>query len=1203
MAAGGAADDAATRVPRRGGRRVWRIAGLAVLLLAAYAALGYGLVPWLVRTQVPARVAEATGHRLALDAVRFDPFALRLEVSGLTLADPSGAPLATVGALVTDLEWSSVARRAWHFALLRIEAPHARLAIEADGRFNLARFIDAWRSEPSTDDALPRLLIDRLELARGRADFDDRRAGYRNSLAPIDMALDNLSTLPDHKGPYTLAADTARGGRIRWKGEASLNPIRGSGTLVLEAIALPELAAYLKPWVEVALDDGRFAASLPYRFSYSDGKPGFDLDAASAEVAALKGRLGGTVGAGFALGRLELAGVGASLAAGTAHLKTLKVEQAALTLPGAKTAALDLPALTLEDLKANRDQASVDAAALTVTGARVAVRRDARGVIDWQAWLGRLAAMTPAPATPPAQPVATAAPAAPPPWRVTLARFAIDKLALGYTDLTAPGGFELGVARASATGSLALGANGTVALKADLGAADVAAGPPARPALRLAELGVGGLAFTAPATLAIDRVVLKGPQAAVRIDAAGRPDLLAWLPGPGTGAGGPAASPGTPAAALKVAVKSVEVSALAADVEDAGSGIRVRVQEGFAKLAGVSADPARAVGFEAGLQLREGGSLRAKGRVVPVSGALDAAVRVERLALAITQPLLARFVKLRLASGEAAADGRLVLGAKDARVRYTGSAGLANLALVEADGKTFAALGAASAEGVALTLGPDALEIADLRLDAPKAQLLIAADRSLNAARLLVDAQPAGAAAGPGAARVASPGPTPMAAPVAAPVAASAGFPVTVRRLRIARAELDFEDLSLKPPFGAKIHELAGVVTGLSTSPATRSRLELDGRVDEFGLARIRGEFNPFFPRVNTDVAVVFRNVDMTSASPYAMKFAGYRIASGRISLDLGYKVRDGQLQGDNQVTIDKLTLGERVDSPDALNLPLELAIAILKDADGRIDLGLPVSGSLDDPQFSYGAVIWKAVVNVLTRIVTAPFRALGALFGGDGEKLESVDFDPGSARLTPPEREKLRNVAQVLQKRAQLRLAVPGAYSEAADAPVLRERALRTEVLARAGVRLAAGEAPGPLDLADRAQRIALRALFVERFGAAGLERLREEAERGSLAGAAPAAKAPPALPLWRKALNLAQGEPNVPDAEAYHAAMASRLAAAWPLPADALAKLATERSAAVAAALGESGVDPARVTRGAVGPAEPKARMVPLKLGLAAR
>src|SRR4029077_14477171 len=197
----------------------------------------------------------------------------------------------------------------------------------------------------------------------------------------------------------------------------------------------------------------------------------------------------------------------------------------------------------------------------------------------------------------------------------------------------------------------------------------------------------------------------------------------------------------------------------------------------------------------------------------------------------------------------------------------------------------------------------------------------------------------------------------------------------------------------------------------------------------------------------------------MVPASPYSMKFAGYKIAEGKISLDLQYKVRNSQLEGTNQIVIDKLTLGERVESPDALKLPLELAIAILKDSDGRIDLGVPVSGNTNDPQFSYGAVIWKAIGNVLTKIVTAPFRALGGMFGMSGEKLEAIDFDPGSDRLLPPEREKLKQVAQVLSKRPQLKLSVPGQYSEAADGAALKSRAVRVEIARRTGIKLDSDE------------------------------------------------------------------------------------------------------------------------------------------------
>ncbi len=175
--------------------------------------------------------------------------------------------------------------------------------------------------------------------------------------------------------------------------------------------------------------------------------------------------------------------------------------------------------------------------------------------------------------------------------------------------------------------------------------------------------------------------------------------------------------------------------------------------------------------------------------------------------------------------------------------------------------------------------------------------------------------------------------------------------------------------------------------------------MKLEGVVDEYGLARFAGDLSPFAPTDYMNVTATFRNVELTSMTPYSAKFAGYRIASGKLDADLEYLIQQRQLKGDNKIIVDQLTLGERVESPDAVNLPLELGIALLKDADGKIDLGLPVSGNLDDPQFSIGGIVWKAVVNVLTKIVTAPFRALGALLGVGSEELEGVSFDRGQRR------------------------------------------------------------------------------------------------------------------------------------------------------------------------------------------------------------
>jgi hypothetical protein len=731
---------------------------------------------------------------------------------------------------------------------------------------------------------------------------------------------------------------------------------------------------------------------------------------------------------------------------------------------------------------------------------------------------------------------------------------------------------------------------------AALSLADLALASGAQTPFKLAQLGfTDGAVDLAARHASLGRLYAEGGQLQLTRDGKGQLNILGLLPK--FGAGGQQAT--VPAGAPWIAVaRSVELSKFGAEVEDQSTGIKVHVQDLAVKLEGAGIDLTQPVKFNAGLNLREGGQFSAQGRVVPASGALEADVRVTQLQLAPLQPLLGQYVKLKIAGGSVSAQGRLTAGAggpNSVRLRYVGGFEIAGLALNEESGELFAAWKSVGADKFTASLAPNRLEIPELRVAELNAKLIIENDRSFNAARLLV--QPATSAV-----TVEAPPPAP---------AQDDPFPVRIRRLRLQDAKLDFTDLSLRPQFGAKIYELNGVFTGLSSNRDSRSQIELDGRVDEFGLARIRGELNPFAPRDNTDVNVVFRNVDMVSASPYSMKFAGYKIAEGKISLDLQYKVRNGQLEGTNQIVIDKLTLGERVDSPDALKLPLELAIAILKDSDGRIDLGLPVSGNMNDPQFSYGAVIWKAIGNVLTRIVSAPFRALGSLFGISGEKLEAIDFDPGSDRLLPPEREKLKQVAQMLSKRAQLKLSVPGQYSEAADGAALKARAVRVEIARRAGIKLEAGEEPGPLDLRARAVRGALRDLYAERFGAAELDKQKKAAESAAAAPAGePAAAdhkietAQEKLPIWQRVGKLIQGEPQVADASSFYRKLQERLDEYQPLAADALTRLGAQRTSAILAALKEAGVDPARAF--AAAPEKVSSdigKPVPLKLGLATK
>ena len=1119
--------------------------------LAAYSAAGFWLVPYVIKNQLPKFAEKELARQASIADVRFNPFTLRLEADQIVFREASSAnnaPLLSIGALAVQLEWKSIVRRAWSLAEIRITAPQAQLTITPDGKFNLAEVLATWqRNHPEkSEGGMPRLVIAHFALEHGKVDWQDQKAGYADNFTPINFTLDNISTLPDANGSYSLSADAARGGKLHWRGTASLSPIRGEGELILNDASLPGLAAYLKAYTRATVTSGKLSARLPYAFSYADGTLQATVKNAGLALRDLALVQSGKGAPFTSLSTLGIAGVNADLA---------------------------------------RQNVTVDK--VNLYGGKVAVRRDSKGEID----VANL--MLPGNPTP-------AAPSKAGKWKVDLHQLALANVDVSAIDETVSPALQLSARQLQLNLQLALqqGPSGmaTVIDGANVSLADLAMQRGAQTPFKLAQLGfTDGKIDLAAHTVHLGAVTASGAQIDLARNRQGEFAIAQQLPVFASGKAD--AGKETPSAPWSTKVDKVELSKFGARFDDAGTGIKGTLQDARLSLHNVSNDMKQALPFELGVGLREGGLLTANGKFVPGTGAVDAQLNLQQLTLAPVQPLLAQHVKLKLAGGTLSGSGRLTTGGgapKAPKVRYEGGVDIAGLVLNETDGKRFASWKSVRADKLTASVGPDFVDIPELRVVEPNAQLIIENDRSLNAQRLLVKA----------------PEPAAAAATTATPTAADAAFPVRVRRVRLQNAKLDFADLSLRPQFAAKIYELNGVITGLSTKRDARSQIELDGRIDEFGLARVRGQLNPFAPTDNTDLNVVFKNVDMVSASPYTMKFAGYKVAEGKISLDLQYKVRNRQLDGTNQVVLDKLTLGERIDSPDALKLPLELALAILKDSDGRIDLGLPVSGDMNDPQFSYGALIWKAVGNVLTKIVTAPFRALGNLLGISADKLEAIDFDAGSAVLLPPEREKLKQVAQILAKREQLKLAVPGQYSDT-DAAALRAQAVRRAVAAKAGIKLEAGEEQGPLNLGERKVRGALRELYGERFGKAELDKQKKAAESAvpatAAAAAASASASAPAtakIPVFQRLGKLIEGEPQVADTGAFYNGLREQLEARQPLPADALNKLGAQRSAAILAALQQDGTPAARVSAGAPEKTEAApGKLVGLKLGLAAQ
>src|SRR6185312_950939 len=255
--------------------------------------------------------------------------------------------------------------------------------------------------------------------------------------------------------------------------------------------------------------------------------------------------------------------------------------------------------------------------------------------------------------------------------------------------------------------------------------------------------------------------------------------------------------------------------------------------------------------------------------------------------------------------------------------------------------------------------------------------------------------------------------------------------------IRIENGSANYSDFWIQPHFVVGIQTLQGTITGLTSDPRARAKVELQGKVDRYAPVHIWGEINPLAATAYSDINMSFKGVELSTITPYSGHFAGYKIEKGKLSVDINYKIENRQLSAQHRFVIDQLELGDRVESPDAVKLPLKIAIALLKDRNGVIDVNLPVTGSLDNPQFRLGPLIWKAVLGLLTKVATAPFAALGHLFGG-GPEMKYIDFNPGSAVLDPPEHDKLTSLAKALKDKTQLKLDVPVTFSPDLDRPAL---------------------------------------------------------------------------------------------------------------------------------------------------------------------
>ena len=265
-------------------------------------------------------------------------------------------------------------------------------------------------------------------------------------------------------------------------------------------------------------------------------------------------------------------------------------------------------------------------------------------------------------------------------------------------------------------------------------------------------------------------------------------------------------------------------------------------------------------------------------------------------------------------------------------------------------------------------------------------------------------------------------------------------FAFDIGPIKIKDMKMTFEDKNLPIDFKTNITNLNGEFSRLNSNNTKPTKLNLEGKVDEYGYTKITGIVDINDIKLLTDTNLLFKNIAIKNFTPYTGKFIGREIESGKLNLDLKYNIKKSDLKASNQVIISDIKLGENVESPDAVNLPLELAIALLEDSKGIIDIDLPVSGNLDDPQFSIAPIVWKVFTNLILKAATSPFSLLGSLLGIDEEKLKSLEFEYGKSEILASEKESLDGIAKILAKKHKLAIKIKPVYDEIKDKEALQD-------------------------------------------------------------------------------------------------------------------------------------------------------------------
>lgn len=1095
--------EAAARTARRATwpRRLRNGAVTLAVLVAVYALLGFLVLPLLAKPRIEAALTEELGRQATIGRIEFNPFTLRGRVSDFALADREpGRFLARFAALDLDVSAASLRYRAPVLDAVRLSQPRFELARNADGTYSIDDLIAKAEAQP--EGPSPPFSLNNIEVDGAEVVLDDRPHGHRLVASDIGIGIPFLSSLP-HDALIRVTPrfeGTFDGTRFAMRANAT-SPFADTQEATLEwnldALPVAKYAEYMALPGGIRLVDGALTTRLRLAF-VTENKVARTLTfagTARVDKPSLARRDGSALAAAksieVALGKLDWLARSAAFERvvveapeadlrregdGTLELARLLAAPAAApagtragspAAGGTSTASSSPWKFSIEDARvvdgrlrvADRSVSPAFEAALSsvaATGRRI-VSSGAPGEVTLAFDVDDGARFEMKAEVDVARPSARG--------RFAFTTFHLAKLYPYYAPLlnldVRSGTLDLAGEFAADGTRPQLTLSGGTAKLADL---ETALRGDKSPLWRVASGTIDGVAFDLGSrSMAIDHVALQRGSLRVLREANGSMNFQRLVRESDPAAKPDAGKVAAPSQDFKLTIGKLDVERIAAEFEDRSvtPPVRLRVPDVHASVGNFNAAGDARSELDATVRIGAKGRITVKGALVVAPPGADWRVDARGIDLVPLRPYFEPQTNIVVTGGSVDARGRLIYATPRsgaARLSYTGDATITDFgSLDRPTSQELVRWKTVSLTGIDVASEPFAVAVGRVAMNGFFARVILNADATLNLKELL---KPGPAAspptAPPSTVAVGTTKSLPPAAAVAdattkelRPPSTTEGLPVSIGRIEVADGEVQYSDFFVQPNYNAHLTAVSGTVSALSKTQA--GEVQFAGSVEGTAPVDVRGTVNPFAQEISLDLTGKANDVDLPPLTPYSVKYAGYGITKGKLSLEVHYKIENRKLAATNKLKLDQLTFGEHVDSPTATKLPVLLAVSLLKDRNGVINLDLPIQGTLDDPKFSVWGIIVQIFVNLITKAVTAPFALLGAIAGGPaGEQLAYVEFAPGRADLSVDAQAKLRTLAKALADRPGLKMDVIGRAAPDADRDGLKhatlDRAIRLQ-------------------------------------------------------------------------------------------------------------------------------------------------------------